>query len=115
MINKVKEFMLACGHTVDVRNDVQSKLYENLIVEECEELALAVDDSANELKELCDFLWVLIGYGLSKGWNVEEAFNEVHRSNMSKCVDGVVMKNMDGKVMKPFTYSEANVEPFLGG
>ena len=114
MINKVKEFMLACNHTVYVKNRVQVKLYENLVLEELEEFNESVDTD-NELKELCDVLWVLIGYGFSKGWDMEGAFNEVARSNMSKCVNGVVMKDMNGKVKKPFTYSEANVEPFLGG
>jgi hypothetical protein len=44
---------------------------------------------------------------------VEELFNEVHRSNMSKLHDGVVVKNELGKVVKSPNYSPADIEGIL--
>lgn len=113
LVKLVEDFMIACDQTVDHFNEDQSRLYWKLIREEMSELQKPVSDE-NELKELCDLLWVVIGYGLSNGWNVEGAFSEVARSNMSKVgADGKVIKNSDGKVIKPAHYSPADVSSFL--
>lgn len=46
---------------------------------------------------------------------IETAFDEVHRSNMSKVQsDGTVKYREDGKVLKPDTYSKANIKGVLG-
>jgi hypothetical protein len=113
LVESVEKFMVACDQSVGVDNETQSKLYWNLIKEELLELQRP-DSDENELKELCDLIWVAIGYGLSRGWNVNGAFMEVARSNMSKVgADGKVIKNSDGKVIKPPQYSPADVKPFL--
>ncbi|MFK5283564.1 hypothetical protein ACI3PL_28720, partial [Lacticaseibacillus paracasei] len=44
---------------------------------------------------------------------IEELFNEVHRSNMSKLHDGVVVKNELGKVVKSPDYTPADIEGIL--
>ena len=45
---------------------------------------------------------------------VYEAFKEVHRSNMTKvCKDGTVLRREDGKIIKPDTFEEPNLEKFL--
>ena len=45
---------------------------------------------------------------------VYEAFKEVHRSNMTKvCKDGTVLRRADGKIIKPDTFEEPNLEKFL--
>ena len=45
---------------------------------------------------------------------VFEAFKEVHRSNMTKvCKDGTVLRREDGKIIKPDTFEEPNLEKFL--
>jgi predicted HAD superfamily Cof-like phosphohydrolase len=45
---------------------------------------------------------------------VFEAFKEVHRSNMTKvCKDGTVLRRADGKIIKPDTFEEPNLEKFL--
>lgn len=113
LVKLVEDFMVACDQTVDHANEDQIRLYWKLIREELGELQRP-DSEENELKELCDLLWVVIGYGLSNGWNVEGAFSEVARSNMSKVsADGKVIKNSDGKVIKPAHYTPANVKCFL--
>ena len=45
---------------------------------------------------------------------IYEAFKEVHRSNMTKvCEDGTVLRREDGKIIKPDTFQEPNLEKFL--
>jgi len=50
-----------------------------------------------------DLIVVLIGYGLSRGWPMNEGWAEVMRSNMAK-IDprtGAVRRREDGKILKP--------------
>lgn len=108
------EFMTACGQTVDKNNEAQVELYSSLIDEEMNEFWLARDPE-NDLKELMDCLVVLIGYGLSKGWDLDGAWEEVWKSNMSK-IDpetGKVIKREDGKVLKPASYVPADVSKYI--
>lgn len=60
---------------------------------------------------LGDLLYVVYGAAVTYGIDLEPVFNEIHRSNMTKLwPGGKVVKNDDGKVIKPPTYSPANVE-----
>ena len=113
---QVKTFMVACDQPV-TRNEHGWKLYQNLIDEELAEMLTAYDEE-NELEELdgvCDLIWVLTGYALSRGWDIQGAFNEVNRSNMSKVdpVTGKAIKNEAGKVIKPATFSKPDLKGFL--
>lgn len=68
---------------------------------------------------IADVLYVVIGTAVAYGINIQEVFDEVQRSNMSKAVwdddlkTYVVIKNEDGKVLKPSTFSEANIGPII--
>ena len=44
---------------------------------------------------------------------IEEIFDEIHRSNMSKIEDGVVLRRADGKVQKGKNYFKPNIEQIL--
>lgn len=112
-VEQVKEFMLACGQTVNRFNPDQLALYANLVCEEMLEAGYELPGTTSELKEICDVLWVTIGYALSCGYDIEGAFTEVARSNMSKLVNGVCVKDFNGKVTKGPQYSPANMEPFV--
>jgi len=59
---------------------------------------------------------VLIGYGLSKGWDLEGAWDAVWCSNMSKINpdSGMVAKREDGKILKGPMYIPADVSKFIG-
>jgi predicted HAD superfamily Cof-like phosphohydrolase len=110
-------FMQACDQTVGKYNQEQFNLYLKLIVEEVAELEQSVDDQdrVNTLKELCDVLVVTLGAIHSFGADAEGAWQEVIRSNMSK-IDpetGRVLKREDGKVLKPASYSPANLDSFV--
>lgn len=51
---------------------------------------------------------------LAQKYDFEGAFNEVHRSNMSKLdSDGKPVKRHDGKILKGPNYSPPNLAPFV--
>lgn len=115
-LNKVKEFMTACGQTVNVvptmPNDETRQLRHSILVEEVMELQYA-ETNIDALDAITDILYVLLGtahaYGLAD--KLEAAFNEVHRSNMTKVMpDGKVLKRVDGKIIKPDTYEPPNLQ-----
>ena len=86
----------------------------HLIVEETSELAeaLARGDLVECLDALTDLRYVCDGTTLCLGLeNVFEAgFDEVHRSNMSKLVDGRPVKNEAGRVIKGEGYSPPDLQ-----
>lgn len=118
-LNKVKEFMTACGQEVNtvptIPDESTRHLRHSILVEEVMELQYA-ETHIDSLDAITDILYVLLGtahaYGL--GDKVEAAFNEVHRSNMTKVMpNGKVMKRDDGKIIKPPTYEKPNLELIL--
>lgn len=64
------------------------------------------------LKELCDLRYVIEGCAeaLGLGWDFEAAYEEVHRSNMSKAGGGV---RADGKILKGPDYAPPDMAQFL--
>lgn len=56
------------------------------------------------LKELADLGYVCFQFATAAGWELDEAMARVHRSNMSKLVDGKPLKNEQGKVLKGPNY-----------
>jgi len=117
IIGDQKYFMEACDQTTTVPNENQVILYEALVVEEIEELldALESSDMNNRLKETIDLMVVLIGYGLSQGWDMEGAWLEVWRSNMSKIdpVTGKAARRDDGKILKHEGYTTPDMSKYL--
>lgn len=65
-------------------------------------------------KELADVLYVVYGYADRLGIPIDEIFNEVHRSNMSKLdKDGNPLYNSDGKLLKSDGYLPPDVDQFF--
>ena len=115
---------------VDVK---KSKIYElltlrqHLIEEEFAEVSteflIALSDVvrlkeiSNEkhlLKELVDLLYVIYGTAVSLGYDIDGAFKEVHRSNLSKLDDnGEPIFREDGKVLKSSNYTPADVGDYV--
>lgn len=89
-------------------------LQTRLIAEETEELCEATRILAFELtnkrareealKELADVAYVAYQLAAACGWDLDEALNRVHESNMSKLENGAPVKNAEGKVMKGKNY-----------
>lgn len=109
--NDVNTFIEACDQPVDVSSQI---LYWNLIQEEYQELMVALKET-EELDACMDLIWVILGYCKMKGWDVYGAWDEVARSNLSK-IDiqtGKVVKNENGKVMKPEGWQPPQLDKFV--
>jgi len=86
---------------------------KNLIVEEFKEFLEAdgflfkhgSNVQCECLKELADLVYVCYQYAENMGWDLDEALNLVHLSNMSKLdEDGKPIYREDGKVLKGPNY-----------
>ena len=107
-------FMEACGQTTIEPNFVQTSLYKNLIMEKFVEFQSATAEG--EIADgVIDLIVVLIGYGFSRGWPMQELWSRVHASNMAK-VDpetGLVRRREDGKVLKPDDWTAPDLGPVI--
>mgnify|MGYP001390118211 FL=1 len=117
---KVGKFMKTFGQEVKTKpglsNDKINKLRIDLIEEELIEFKESIKN--NDLKEavdaLTDILYVTYGAGHAFGVNLDECFDEVQRSNMSKLgEDGKPIYNQAGKVMKGPNYFAPDLNKFL--
>lgn len=115
--SQVEQFLVAFDQTVDKDNPAQRVLYAKLISEEFAEYLEAYFDQndTEQLDAVCDLIWVLVGYAKSRGWDIEGAFDEVARSNMSKLDPdtGKPIKREDGKVMKGKNYFPPEIKKYL--
>ena len=93
-------------------------MQRTLIVEEFKEFLDAENqlimglriNSADCMKELADLVYVAYQYAENLGWDLDEALNRVHLSNMSKLgEDGQPIRREDGKVLKGPNYQPPNL------
>ena len=117
---KVGIFMKTFGQEIKTKSELSNekinKLRINLIEEELDELKLAI--SQNNIKEvadaLTDILYVTYGAGHAFGINLDQCFNEVQNSNLSKLgSDGKPIYNESGKVMKGPDYFKPDLMKFI--
>ena len=117
---KVKKFMQTFGQEIKENAEFPSeritKLRTDLIDEELNELQIAIKNK--NIKEvadaLTDILYVTYGAGHSFGINLDDCFNEVQKSNMSKLgSDGKPIYNESGKVMKGPNYFKPDLTKFV--
>ena len=112
----VQMFMLASGQTLNINNEEQAHLYHRLINEEYNEFIVARNkkDEVETLDACFDMMWVIIGYMLSKGYDVEGAWDEGAKSNLAKIdkATGKVIKRDDGKVLKPDGWKKPDFSKF---
>ena len=68
----------------------------------------------NCLKELADLVYVCYQYAENQKWDLDEALDRVHKSNMSKLdEDGNPIFRKDGKVLKGPNYAPPNLEDLV--
>ena len=112
----VQMFMLASGQTININNEEQAQLYHRLINEEYNEFIVARNqkDEVETLDACFDMMWVIIGYMLSKGYDVEGSWDEGAKSNLAKinALTGKVIKREDGKVLKPDGWKKPDFNKF---
>ena len=117
---KVKTFMNTYGQDVKEKAEFpENKIVQlriDLIEEELNELKEAIKnkDIVEVADALTDILYVTYGAGHSFGVNLDECFDEVQRSNMSKLgEDGMPIYNDSGKVMKGPNYFAPNLKKIV--
>jgi predicted HAD superfamily Cof-like phosphohydrolase len=94
-----------------------SMLYKKLIQEEVAEFweAEAACDDTEMLDACFDMIWVIVGYARSRGWDMDAAWVEGAKSNLSK-IDpntGLVRRREDGKILKPEGWKEPDFAQFV--
>ena len=127
-IDCVKEFNKAFGVKITTKCYDSAVLQKKLIDEEYHELDEAFDNwtsvfygtpedakaRKDVLDAICDSIYVLIGLALKMRFNLDAAFREVHRSNMSKLgPDGKPIKREDGKILKGPNFTPPDLEPYI--
>ena len=117
---RVRKFMETFGQEIKEKaefpNEKITSLRHDLIKEELDELKEAIDNK--DIKEvadaLTDILYVTYGAGHAFGINLNECFEEVQNSNMSKLgSDGKPIYNDKGKVMKGPKYFKPDLTKFV--
>jgi predicted HAD superfamily Cof-like phosphohydrolase len=74
---------------------------------------MAENNHRNLSVGICFVEYILLKIAELNKLPIDELFNEVHRSNMSKLHNGVVVKNEFGKVVKSPDYSPADIKDIL--
>ena len=101
----------------DIGPEELIELRIKLLREEVEEYAEAAraGDLVEVIDALADIGYILAGTILNHGMQniYDDAFDEVHRSNMAKLVDGKVLRREDGKVMKPQGWTPPQLAQFV--
>lgn len=114
---QITDFMLRAEQDCPERPILPSievmSLRVNLIGEELGELCAAFNqrDLIQTYDAILDLLVVTIGTAVACGLEIEPGWEEVHRSNMTKFIDG--HRRPDGKWIKGPSYSPANLKPII--
>ena len=112
LMSQANEFRLGFGVTNSTGSHSRA-MQKRLIVEEFKEFLEAEQqllygftrNAEDCLKELADLVYVCYQYAANLGWDLDEAMDRVHQSNMSKLgEDGKPIRREDGKVLKGPNY-----------
>ena len=116
--HQVRTFMCAAGQETPAKPKVPSlevcALRIRLHKEEaCDELkeAFIANDITLVADAITDALVVILGTAVACGIDIQPCWDEVHRSNMTKFIDG--HRREDGKWIKGPSYSPANLKPII--
>ena len=112
----MKTFAQEVKNKAEFPDEKIQNLRVSLIEEELSELKEAIKNK--DIKEvadaLTDILYVTYGAGHAFGVDLDQCFDEVQRSNMSKLDEnGKPIFNEHGKVLKGPNYFKPNLEKFI--
>lgn len=117
---KVKEFHETYGAYISEESKLPDssvrELRIALLQEEFDEYTKAEED--NDLVEIADALgdmmYIIYGTAISYGIPLDDIFNEIHSSNMSKLgEDGKPIRREDGKILKGPNFFRPDIAKFL--
>lgn len=116
----VREFHAVFGHPIANTPGLiprsRAALRHALIAEELQEFyeAIAADDLVEIADALGDLMYVVHGAAIEYGIPLDDAFREIHDSNMSKLgEDGKPIHREDGKVLKGPNFDEPKIAAVL--
>lgn len=90
--------------------ELRAKLhYEEAVIELVD--AFVEGDIVKVADSIADALYVILGTAVACGIDIEPIFEEVHRSNMTKFIDGTFRE--DGKYVKGPNYQPADIAGVL--
>lgn len=95
--------------------DLSACLVEEEYNEWVDEEDYACCGNCNDIKEILDLIYVSAQYlnvriGPEKA---QELWDRLHENNMSKCINGKLVKRSDGKILKPEGYEKFNIGNYL--
>lgn len=96
------------NHLYEVRRNCK-QIRDSNLSSDC----ISKGDNLELLDSLCDQIVTATGVAYMMGFDIEGALKEVVRSNNSKMVDGKFTFDDNGKIMKPDSYSEPDLKPFI--
>lgn len=114
---EVQEWMKKAGQECPDKPTIASEevayLRYKLINEEFTELQTGMDleQLVTIADAIGDLLYVVLGTAVAYGIDMEPVWHEIHRSNMTKFIDG--QRREDGKWIKGPSYSPANLRPII--
>ena len=120
-IEKVREFQKIGLQKVNDKPTVNefkdcSLRFELAREENMEYISACYDGNKVEILDaLVDQMYVLLGTINFHGMQdiFEEAFNRVHENNLTKFPNGKVLRNPDGKILKPEGFKSVNLSDLL--
>lgn len=109
-------YNLARTRTPNLPDEAMRNLRKDLLAEEYQEYLDG--EKNNDLVEIADALgdiiYIAYGTGVAYGLPMDEIFNEIQRSNMSKLgEDGKPIYREDGKVLKGPNYSPPDIKTII--
>ena len=120
-LNKVREFQKIGLQKVNDKPTVNefkdcSLRFELAREENMEYISACYDGNKVEILDaLVDQMYVLLGTINFHGMQdiFEEAFNRVHENNLTKFPNGKVLRNPDGKILKPEGFKSVNLSDLV--
>ena len=114
---QVESFMLKAGQECREKPAIPDNkvcaFHLTLIKEEWNELSIALmkDDLVEVADAIGDLLVVVLATAVACGIDTQPVWDEIHRSNMTKFIDGY--KREDGKWMKGPSFQPPNLKPII--
>jgi predicted HAD superfamily Cof-like phosphohydrolase len=101
---QVREFTLACNDDVTATPKLMTPeavaFIREMVNDEMDELAEA-GTIVDQADALVDAIYYICDSAVKHGMNLDRLFAIVHGANMTKVVDGKVIRREDGKILKP--------------
>jgi predicted HAD superfamily Cof-like phosphohydrolase len=111
---EVRTFTLACEAALPTTPQLLTpqgvSFITQMVHDELEELSES-KSIAEQADAFVDIIYYLMDSAVRHGIDLDPLFNIVHQANLSKIVDGKVIRRADGKILKPEGWKDP--EPLL--